>query len=63
MDIIILAAWSIWISRNNMSFENHKPTFQRWKAILKNELSLLPYSMKKKLVEPFSNWLHAQFEA
>jgi hypothetical protein len=38
MDIIILAAWSIWIVRNNKFFNNDSPSLDSWKAILKQEL-------------------------
>jgi hypothetical protein len=48
MKIIILAAWSIWIIRNNKIFKNQRPSFQSWKVIFNKELSLLSHRMKKK---------------
>jgi hypothetical protein len=33
MDIIMLAACSIWIVRNNKIFNNISASFQSWKAI------------------------------
>ena len=31
MEIIILAAWDIWITRNNHIFTNINPSINRWK--------------------------------
>jgi hypothetical protein len=39
MEIIIIASWAIWISRNNLIFQQIQPSFQRWKEIYLLELS------------------------
>jgi hypothetical protein len=57
MDLIIIAAWSIWIVRNDMVFNNKRPTFSSWKVIYFKELHWLSYRMKKKLAETFKAWL------
>jgi hypothetical protein len=48
MEVIILAAWSIWIIRNNKIFNNENPTIGRWKAIFKQELRWVQYRLKAK---------------
>jgi hypothetical protein len=53
MDIIIVAAWSIWIVRNNGIFNNKRQSFSSWKAIYLQELRLISYRMKKKHAETF----------
>jgi hypothetical protein len=47
MEIIIIAARSKWIVRNNKIFKNQRPTFQRWKAIYTEELRMVAHKMKK----------------
>jgi hypothetical protein len=53
MEIIILAAWGIWISRNNKIFNNQTPSFEIWKIIFLQEAKLLTYKMKKKHADTF----------
>ena len=55
MEIIILGAWAICITRN--FFENIAPSFQGWKFIFLEELKLLKYRMRKKHERQFSVWL------
>jgi hypothetical protein len=62
MDIIILAAWSIWNIRNNKIFKNQRPTFQSWKFLFHQELHMLQYRMKKKNVQFFKAWLQSQIK-
>jgi hypothetical protein len=57
MEIIILAAWSIWIVRNNKIFKNENLTIANWKAIYKHELRWVQYRMKKKHSAQFRDWL------
>ena len=57
MEIIILGAWAIWITRNNKIFENIAPSFQGWKFIFLEELKLLKFRMRKKHERQFSVWL------
>jgi hypothetical protein len=57
MDIIILAAWSIWIVRNNKFFNNVRPSLGSWKAILIQELRWLQYGMKNKFLPSYLDWL------
>jgi hypothetical protein len=33
MEIIILAAWGIWIIRNNKIFKNSNPKIANWRAV------------------------------
>jgi hypothetical protein len=47
MEIIILAAWGIWIVRNNKIFKDQNAVFNR-KALYSQELRLLVHRMKKK---------------
>ena len=60
MDIIILAAWSIWIIRNNKVFKNERPSFAAWKAIYLQELRMVAHRMKKKHADTFKEWLQSQ---
>jgi hypothetical protein len=57
MEIIILAAWSIWILRNNKIFKNEDLTSANWKVIYKQELRWVQYRMKKKHSAQFRDWL------
>ena len=50
MEIIILGAWAIWITRNNKIFESIAPSFLE-------ELKLLKFRMRKKHERQFSVWL------
>jgi hypothetical protein len=49
MDIIILASWSIWITRNNKIFEGIHPSFNSWRTIYLQELRMVKYRVKKEL--------------
>ena len=59
MEIIILGSWAIWISRNNKIFEHINPSFQGWKHIYLEELKLLKFRMKNKLLPQFLAWLES----
>ena len=60
MEISILAAWGIWMVRNNKNFKQQRPSFVRWKAIHHHELRTVAYRMKKKHVQTFKEWLQSQ---
>jgi hypothetical protein len=60
IEIIILAAWSIWIIRNNKIFKNQRPGFQSWKPIFKEEINVLAHRMKKKHAQSFKEWRESQ---
>jgi hypothetical protein len=60
MEIIILVAWVIWISRNNKNFNNQALSFHSWKAIYLQELRMMAHRMKKKHVETFREWLQTR---
>jgi hypothetical protein len=60
MEIIILAAWGIWISRNNKIFHNQTLSFTTWKVIFLQEAKFLTYRMKKKHADTFKEWLQSQ---
>jgi hypothetical protein len=60
MDIIMLAAWGIWIVRNNKIFNNISASFQSWKAIYLQEIRLISYRMKKKHACSFKEWLQSR---
>jgi hypothetical protein len=53
MEIVMLAAWSIWIVRNNKIFNNENPTIASWKAIFKQELRWVQYRLKAKHLDNF----------
>jgi hypothetical protein len=59
-EIIILAAWSIWMVRNNKIFNNQAPTFRNWRGFFIQELRMVAHRMKKKHVESFKEWLQSQ---
>jgi hypothetical protein len=48
VEIIMLAAWYIWIVKNWNIFEDQAPSIIAWKTVFKQELQLLYYRMKKK---------------
>jgi hypothetical protein len=57
MDIIILAAWSIWIVRNNKIFNNQRPRFATWKEIFHEKLRMLGHRIKNKFSDQYNSWL------
>ena len=57
VEIITLAAWGIWIVRNNKIFKNHVPSFASWKAIYLEELRMVSHRMKTKHADTFKEWL------
>jgi hypothetical protein len=59
MEIIVLAAWSIWILRNEKIFNNIQSFFRTWKVINFQELRWLGYRIKKKHEETFKDWLQS----
>jgi hypothetical protein len=59
MDIIVLAAWSIWILRNEKIFNNIQLSFRTWKVIYFQELRWLGHRIKKKHEENFKDWLQS----
>jgi hypothetical protein len=59
-EIIILAAWSIWMMRNNKIFNNQIPTFRNWKGFFIQELRMVAHRMKKKHIQSFKEWLQSQ---
>jgi hypothetical protein len=50
LEIIILAAWSIWIVRNNKIFKNSNPTIASWEAVFYYELIMVKHRMKKNFL-------------
>jgi hypothetical protein len=56
MEIIILAAWGIWISRNKKIFNNIMLTLESWKYLVFSELYLLSHRMKNKHIQSFNEW-------
>jgi hypothetical protein len=60
MEIIILAGWGIWITRNNKIFNNQMPSFANWKAVFLQEVKLLSYMMKNEHVDSYKEWLQSQ---
>jgi hypothetical protein len=59
MDIIILASWALWMTRNNKIFRGQNASFQGWKAIYMEELKLLAHRMKKKHKACYVSWLNS----
>jgi hypothetical protein len=55
--LLILAAWGIWIIRNNKIFHNQTATFRSWKAIFYQELKMLEHRMKTKHANSYKEWL------
>jgi hypothetical protein len=57
MEIIILASWALWMTRNNKIFRGQSASFQGWKSIYMEELKLLAHRMKKKHKVCYDSWL------
>lgn len=57
MEIVILAAWAIWITRNNLIFQQIQPSFQKWKDTYFGELNWLRFRIKRKYAPLFNAWL------
>jgi hypothetical protein len=60
MEILILAAWGIWIVTNNKIFKDRNVAFNSWKALYSQELRMLVHRMKKKHANIFKEWLQRQ---
>ena len=57
MELIILAAWALWITRNNCIFNQQTPNIQGWRDIFTREVSLLTHRAKPSLKQLISTWL------
>ena len=57
MELIILAAWGIWMVRNNKIFKNINPSFHEWKSIYFRELTCLNFRIRAKYAHKFQSWL------
>jgi hypothetical protein len=57
MEIIILCAWSIWLTRNSIIFNNVHPSLYRWRAIFMTELKWLKFRATRKKYASFSSWV------
>ena len=60
MEIMVLAAWGIWIVRNNKIFEGCQPSFRNWRTIYLQELKLVGHRIKHKYAQEFKVWLQQQ---
>jgi hypothetical protein len=60
MEIIMISAWSIWITRNNAIFNNQRHDLRFWRFTFRQEISLLKYRIKKKHANTFKEWLQSQ---
>jgi hypothetical protein len=58
MEIITLAAWGIWMIRNNKIFKD-QIVFISWKVVYSQELKLLVHRMKKKHIALFKDWIQS----
>jgi hypothetical protein len=56
MEIIMITSWSIWVVRNNVIFNNKRPSVQDWKFTFKSEMALLAHRIKKKHLDSFNEW-------
>jgi hypothetical protein len=57
MEIIILMAWAIWVTRNDWIFNNINPTVESCRRKFKEEFKLLPLRANPSLVESMTAWL------
>lgn len=56
--IIILAARSIWITRNKTVFQRIDPTYSNWKMLFKKEFAMVIHRAKAKYLPHISEWLN-----
>jgi hypothetical protein len=57
MEIIILMAWSIWLTRNDWIFHNKDPLVEDCRRTFKKEFSLLLLRAKPTLLPTMMDWL------
>jgi hypothetical protein len=57
MEIIILMAWAIWVTRNDCVFNNINPTVESCRRKFKEEFKMLLLRAKPSLVEAMTAWL------
>jgi hypothetical protein len=59
MEIIIIMAWSIWLTRNDWIFKNVDPTVESCRRKFKEEFKLLLIRAKPGLLMAMSEWIDA----
>uniref|UniRef100_A0A0A9D6Q3 Reverse transcriptase zinc-binding domain-containing protein n=1 Tax=Arundo donax TaxID=35708 RepID=A0A0A9D6Q3_ARUDO len=57
IEIIIIAAWAIWITRNNMVFNQIQPTIQQWRSTFKKEFALVVQRAKFSIAIAAQSWI------
>jgi hypothetical protein len=60
MEVITLMSWSIWTSRNNISFKNEAFSIQGTKQCFIREFALVIHRAKRKYFPYIVQWLEAQ---
>lgn len=60
MEIIILMVWSIWLTRNDWTFNNLDPSMNSYRRKFKDEYVLL-LRAKPTLLPAMSDWIEAPY--
>ena len=58
-EVVYLAAWSIWITRNDKIFRNIRPFFGGWKAKFLHDITLHSHRMKSSVKPILLQWINA----
>ncbi|KAF8675511.1 hypothetical protein HU200_047687 [Digitaria exilis] len=56
-EVIILAAWSIWSNRNNITFDGKTLYFAAWRAHFTSEVNLVTLRAKPEIKERLKSFL------
>jgi hypothetical protein len=58
MEVVVLAAWCIWIHRNDLIFNGVHISFARWKKEFRDLFLLCKHRAKTSLSNDMSSWLY-----
>ena len=56
-EVVYLAAWSIWTTRNDKIFRHIRPTFGGWKAKFIHDITLHSHRMKSTVKPMLLQWI------
>lgn len=59
LEIIILAAWAIWITRNGFIFKGISPSLYKCRKTFKEELNRVVHRVNRKEYVNFKEWVQA----
>lgn len=59
IEMTVLTTWSIWITRNNLIFNQIDPNFAVWRITFLREFALVIHRVKAKFKPDISAWFNS----